>query len=483
MSKVSISIVLSLQFFLCAPAAFSLSPELTAEESQVETLTNQIFRKEVDLERYYLQYRKIGTATPKFRRLRYFAFQVASTSCAMASNILFTDVGRKGLKDSNINDFGRGDGDIGQTSGGGTSTGRPSSADNTKGEVRQALNLALIASILGPGSSLLELCSNGYTTLKNIKTGNNPASAVKAVESRLKEIDDLLAQRKKILDEHPELRALAINRAEHTVLECFRDWCLSEFVDLYAEVKSGQAGANVFYMLDVAAGGCAVAGNVIALRSLNPGRDKLAGPAANVSIVGDSINVINAPASSYAGKRIGQFWRNRLRKRLSDHLHYGEAESKAAMAQLRAITNAADDRALEAASSIQSRIAAYLMWSERYDAIMDKQIAELRHRSKVAAQGKRVGPLIGATGLVQDIAAATAFYGYPGDERKGASLGYAGSITALSGNGLALLYTNGNFVGELIHRKKLRQQRLLPEQLLDERIRLLHLVDQMVVSK
>ncbi len=482
MLRVSISIVLSLQFFFCVPAALALSSELTAEENQVEELTNQIFRKEVDLERYYLQYRKIGTATPKFRRLRYFALQVASTSCSMASNILFTDVGKKGLK-SNITDFGRGDGDIGQSPSGGPSTGPPSSTDSTKGEVRHALNLALIASILGPGSSFLELCSNGYTTLKNIKTGNNPASAVKVVESRIKEIDELLAQRKKILDEHPELRALAINKAEHTVLECFRDWCLSEFVDLYAEVKSGQAGANVYYMLDVAAGGCAVAGNVLALKSLNPGRDSLSGPAANVSIVGDSINVINAPASSYAGKRIGQYWRNRLRKKLSDHLHYGEAESKAAMAQLRIITNAADERALTAASSIESRIAAYMMWSERYDAIMDKQIAELRHRSKVAAQGKRVGPLIGATGLAQDIAAATAFYGYPGDERKGASLSYAGAITALSGNGLALLYTNGNFVGELIHRKKLRQQRLLPEQLLDERIRLLHLVDQMVVSK
>ncbi len=104
---------------------------------------------------------------------------------------------------------------------------------------------------------------------------------------------------------------------------------------------------------------------------------------------------------------------------------------------------------------------------------------EVKSRRKVSASVHLLALLV----LRTDIAAATAFYGYPGDERKGASLSYAGAITALSGNGLALLYTNGNFVGELIHRKKLRQQRLLPEQLLDERIRLLHLVDQMVVSK
>lgn len=462
---------LGLHFVFCAPPAYSLSPELTAEEQKVEELTNRILHREIDLERYYLQYRKIGTANPKFRRLRYFLLQVASTSCTLASNTIFVDVGKKGLK-GKATDIGRGDGDIEEPG--------PGNTVDTTGEVRSGLILALIGSIVGPGSSLIELCSNGYTAVKNIKDHNNPAAAVKNVVARIREIDDLLAQRKKIIDDHPQLRALAINKAEHIVLESFRDWCISEFIDVYAEAKSSQSGANVYYALDVVQGSCATAGNILALKSLEPGKDRFAGPAANISIVSDGINIVNSPLSYYIGKRMNNYWRKRLRTKMTDRLLAGEPETKNAMAQLRGVVEAADDGALGASGAIEGRVAAYLMWSQRYHKISEKQEIELRHRSKVAAQGRLMGPLLGGAGLAQDILASTTFYGVGDNERRGASLNYAGAITALSGNVAALSYTNANFVGEIIHRKKLRGQGLLPEQLLEERLRLLFQIDKMV---
>ncbi|MBA3858883.1 MAG: hypothetical protein C0508_00975 [Cyanobacteria bacterium PR.023] len=466
-----LAIALAAQFAFCVPAAYSLSPELTTEEQKVEELTNKILHKEIDLERYYLQYRKIGTANPKFRRLRYYLLQVASTSCTLASNVIFTDVGRRGLK-GKVTDVGRGDGDIDEPG--------PRNTDDTTGEVRSALILALIGSIVGPGSSLIELCSNGYTAVKNIKDHNNPASAVKNVIGRIKEIDSLLLQRKQLIDEHPQLRALAINKAEHIVLEAFRDWCISEFIDVYADAKSSQSGANVYYTLDVVQGSCATAGNILALKSLEPGKDRFAGPAANISIVSDGINIVNSPLSYYIGKRMNRYWRKRVRTKLTDRTLAGEPETKNAMAQLKGVVEAADDGALGASGAIEGRVAAYLMWSQRFHNIAQKQEVELRHRSKVAAQGRLMGPLLGGAGLAQDILASTTFYGVGDNERRGASLNYAGAITALSGNVAALTYTNGNFVGELIHRKKLRGKGLLPEQLLEERFRLLNQIDKLV---
>jgi len=469
-----IAFALCLQFAFAVPAAFSLSPELTAEERKVEELTTQILHKEVDLERYYLEYRKIGTATPKFRRLRYFLLQVASTSCTLASNAIFVDVGRRGLKGKST-DIGLGDGQI-ENQG-------PRDPDDTTGEVRGALILALIGSIVGPGSSLLELCSNGYTAAKNLKQHKNPESAVKVVISRIEEIDALLAQRKKLIDEHPQLRALTINKAEHAVLESFRDWCLSEFVDFYAEAKSSQAGANVFYALDVAQGSCSTAGNILALKSLQPGKNRFAGPAANISIVSDGINVVNAPLSSYIGKRMNKYWHKRLSMRLQEHLHFGENEAKNAMTQLKNVVDASDKSTRRVATALDERVAAYLLWSRRYDRIVQKQEVDLHHRSKVAAQGRLMGPLLGGTGLAQDVLASTTFYGVGDNERRGASLNYAGAITALSGNVAALSYTNANFIGELLHRKKLRGQGLLPEQLMQERFKLLSQIDQMIEKK
>ncbi len=477
-----ISLALALQVGLSVPAVFSYTPEVTAEEAQVEKLTNQAFHKLVDLERYYLQYRKIGNATPKFRRIRYYLLQVASTSCTLASNIMLTDVARKGLKDR-VTDFGRGDADVDQSSGTQGNAPPASGVDNTTGEVRRALVLAMIGTVLGPGSSLLELCSNGYTAAKNLKQGKNPATAVKNVQVRVREIDALLAERKNFMDAHPELRALQINKAEHDVLQCFRDWCVSEFVDVYSDVKAGQSGANVFYTLDVTAGGLSLAGQILGLKSLRPGKDNLAGPSATVSVVGDGFSLISAPASAYAGKKFKSYWKKRVQGQFKDHLNYGETEVKASIAQLRRVVGDADESRVSASCDVESRLAGYLMWSSRYDDIINREYIELSHRGKVAHQGQKVGPLIAGTGLTQDLFADVAFYGYPNNDRKGASLAYAGSITALSGNAAALAYTNYNFVSEYFYRRKLRSKRLLPQQLLDERLRLLDHIDLMLPKR
>lgn len=474
-----VSLALSLQIVFASTyttAAFSYSPEITAEEAHVEKVTNEIFHKLVDLERYYLQYRKIGTATPKFRRIRYFLAQVASSSTTMASNIMLTDVARKGLKDNKITNFGRGDGDVDPP---GTSAPTPGVA-NTNGEVRRALVLAIIGTVLGPGSSLMELCSNGYTAAKNVKQGKNPATAVKNVQARLKEIDALMDERKSFLDAHPELRALAINKAEHAVLHAFRDWCVAEFVEIYSDVKAGQRGANVYYALDATNGSLGLTGQILGLKSTYPNYDHLAGPSATVSVVGDAFSLISAPASAYAGRKFKAHYKKIAQNTFKDHLKLGEVEAKASMAQLRKIVDFADPLAASASTDVESRMAGYLMWSVRSHDIIAREEVELSHRSKVAHQGQRIGPLIAGSGMAQDILADIAFYGYPNNERRGASLAYAGGISATSGNAAALAYTNYNFVSEYLYRRKLRSQRLLPQQLLDERLRLLDQVDLML---
>ncbi len=506
---------------MSGPVALAQSSEVTDQEAEVEKLTNEILCKEVDLERYYLHYRSLSTAAPRFRRIRYYLLQVASTSCTLASNIIFIDVARKGLK-GDITDFGRGDGSIDQSGGSGSSSGGGSGSNSggrstglsaglssgasgasssgrsarsggtsssappqtkgkdTTGEVRGGIILATIGVILGPGSSLLELCSNAYTACKNLKQGNNPAAAVRNVVARIEEIDALLEQRSKIIEAHPELRALSINKAEHTVLVCFRDWCVSEFVDVYAAAKSTQAGANAYYMLDVANGGCNLAGNLLALRSLNPGKDGLAGPAATVSVVGDSLSIASAPASAVAGKQMYKFWHKRMAKKMSDHMNYGEDHAKAAMIQLNHVINHTDSAALKTAAAVDSRVSAYILWARRYDKIVEKQKIELAHRGKVAHQGQRIGPLLSGTGLAQDTLADVAFYGSRDNDRRGASLALAGAVTAGSGNIVGLAYTNYNLISEYLYRKKLRQQKLLPDQLLQERFKVLNQIDKML---
>lgn len=59
---------------------------VSSAELRIDELANEILRKEIDLERYYLQYRVEGTKEPKYRRAR-IVFQVSSAMASMASNI------------------------------------------------------------------------------------------------------------------------------------------------------------------------------------------------------------------------------------------------------------------------------------------------------------------------------------------------------------------------------------------------------------
>ncbi len=509
-----------------ADSAFAGTAELSLEEEQVERLTNDILHKEIDLERYYLLYRNIAMAEPKFRRMRYFALQVASGSCAMAANIIFTKVSRQSLKAPGVTNFGRGDSDpdaaedddeidsdheaeeaaaqkkasSNNNKSASNSKSLPSSssstlvvnedenqgsnsASNTIHEIREATILNILATVLDGGSSIIEMGSNTFTAIKNIRKGQSPAAAVKTVRARIAEIDAMMAARNRLINEHPELRAISINKAETLVLKCFRDWCLSEFVDIYAEVKSNQSGANVYYILDIASDGCYLASNILGLKSLTPGKEKFIAPSLHSSIVGDAIAIISAPGSAVAGNWLYKYWHKRLKKKLKEDLRNGEDEAKSAMKQLKDVVVNTDKDALVAAAAIEARVTAYVLWAQRYDKVLEKQLQELKHQAKVAHQSEFVGPVISGTSLAQDILAEIALYRFPTNERAGASLAYAGSITGLSGNAASLGFTNANLVGELLHRRKLRKNNNLPEQMMSERLNVLNQLDKMVSLK
>jgi hypothetical protein len=99
--------------FLCIllvpfPYAAHAEPALDAEQ-RVEQLTNEILHKEIDLERFYLNYRVIGTKDPKFRRLRYFLLQTASAAFTLSSNVTDIHLSRQAIRSGGKTDFGVGD--------------------------------------------------------------------------------------------------------------------------------------------------------------------------------------------------------------------------------------------------------------------------------------------------------------------------------------------------------------------------------------
>lgn len=423
--------------------------DLSPEEAKVDAITTDILRKEIDLERYYLQYRVHGTKEPKYRRARYFALQVSAGLTGLASNLVALSLTGGHIKN-------------------------PESISLSTS--RQGFKLGLIGTVIDGGSSALELGSNTFTAIKNIKQGKSPAAAVRNVEGRLKEIDKLLAERDKLLREHPELNSNHIFESEGRVLKSFRDWCLSEFADVYADVKSSQASANVYYILDIASDCAYLASLLLSMRSLK--KPELSDHAVNTAIVGDSIGIVSAPASAKSYNMFYRYHKKKLAKRLQEDLDVAEEETKQAMADLNKELASKDIHIIESAGRVQNRIEVYLLWSARYDKYIDKGLEDQRHQSKVALQGVISGPAIYGMYLNEDILAKIALKKFADRPKAQNNLYMAGSIGTTVGTAASLALTNYWLFDQLRYQRKMRKKGMLPEQLLAERLKTLDELDE-----
>ncbi len=496
----AIALAIGAHSFLAAPSALARE-DLSDAEKQIEQLSTEILLHEIDFERCYLQYRMYGTKDPKYRRMRYFLLQLAAGSTGLASNILFTKVAKEAIH-SNEADFGKGDANIDSSSTNSnselnsqsneeTASSQPSTAskatetttptiattgnteDFTIKELKSAFILSIVATALDASSSLIEMSSNGYTAIKNIKKKLSPKDSVNNTKSRIETIDALFAKRQELIDRNPDSSRNGVNAAETRVLKNYRDWCLAEYADVYATVKSSQSSYNIYYAIDMASAGWYLASSALGLKALNAKHEKLGGPACYTAIVGDGLGITAVPLSTWGGNWLYSYYRNKLKKQLKEELKDTEIEAKASLENLNKELASADIGLLESTKSLRDRIAVYVLWYSRYDKNLSKQIAELRHQARVAHQGLIAGPLISGSYLAADILATVAFYGVPNRPRAGATLTYAGGVSGTAGAGFTIGLTNYILANELLHRRKLKKQNILPSQLLAERLKTL----------
>src|SRR5688572_15544503 len=78
------AVFLSLQFLFPLTALGAMPAD---EERQIDAITNQILHQEIDLERYYLQFRVHGSKIPKTQRIRFAASQLSSAAVGLASSL------------------------------------------------------------------------------------------------------------------------------------------------------------------------------------------------------------------------------------------------------------------------------------------------------------------------------------------------------------------------------------------------------------
>jgi hypothetical protein len=242
-----------------------------ASSARVDQLTVQILLQILALERFYTKWRILASHEPRWRHLRYFLTQEAGAGLFLGSQTtLLVDAAR--------------------------SMRNPDKSSERAAKL--GTEAGLLGSIVEGESSGFELASNIQTAIKNKKLKQDPESARQAVFLRGQSIDALMRERDAAISTCSEAQLMPLFRKEGEVLRFFRDACLNEFADVYADVKSFQASYNVYYGFDVIGSSIYVASYVLGLKGFtSPG---LFGSSNILGIVGDGVFIPSAPGSTFA---------------------------------------------------------------------------------------------------------------------------------------------------------------------------------------
>jgi hypothetical protein len=420
-----------------------LSPAIQINNNigRVNELTNLILKEEIDLERFYTRYRIAGSKEPRLRRLRYFLLQQAATSLFLGSNIV------------SVQQFG-------------------GHLSNPKGvsirALRNSNNAGLIASAFEGGSSGLEFGSNWFLARTNKKHERDPGFAKRIVRIKLEQIENLLAERDQLLGNNGDDRLYELCLAEGDVLRYFRDWCVYEFADAYADIKSYQASNNVYYALDVTSSSVYLASYVLSYRGLyNP---FYFASSSIVGIVGDSLGIVSAPGSSLAYKLLYKHQTNRLSKYLGQQFYDAEAKTKNAVAKLEELSFIGSQKNLSRIDQLRTRLTVYKLWAERHHVFIEKRETELRRLSKIAEQSNIAGPLISGAFLQQDIIGAVAGYRLRKNLKASNNSVFAAAIPITAASGSSFALTSYWFVDDVLHTNYLKRRNELPLEMLQKRL-------------
>lgn len=437
-----LSVFFALIFF--APQAFAQGPSLETSDAYIKLSrqSENILLKELDLERYYIQYWIDAKKDPKFRRIRYFLAQQAAAGCSLGQNItLASEYGRHLSYPERNND----------------------------GTLKRAYSLAIVSGSTAATASSFELLSNAYTALQNKRKKRDPKTAANEFVRRVKEIDGLLLERNRTLAACPSGRLKDALAEEGNLLKHLRDWCVSDLIDIWSDVKSYQAGNSVFYALDATANWIIATSFMLTIKSVD--RSSYSGPGTFLSIPADVILMVSAPLSTKVSTILSNRAKKKMGRMLNEEPHEMSNETDESLKRLDVLTKGLDDSSRIMTDTLAERIAVSRTWSNRcVDFIQDRE-EDLRHLEKVASQQNIAGPIIGACFLEQDVADTFAYYNYSTRSKQTINaVAFSGTLFALTGTTANLGLTTWNYISEIKHRRKLKRNHQDPEELLKGRL-------------
>jgi len=422
---------------------------LTAEQ-QYSQLTKQILLAGIELERFSLNFRLESAKQPRFRKLRYFLAQETAAATGLGFEIAFMEQAKKGRR-------------------------RPLQV--SKPVLHGALTTAMTGAIIGGSGSALELSSNMLQAIKNKRHGFDFKTANKFVVAKLKEIDQLLAQRDALVAAHPEHPGHEGAILEGKILRELRNCFITEYSDFNADTKGYITYQNLFYLLNASYSAVQAAGAWCGYRGVT--KPKYNGPANVLFIVSGAMAMVTPILSTAAGKYARKKAYETLENQIGEKPKFDDGAFAVQGKELREILKSTNGSVI-ASMPGTDRLALYTDASVLFKKQLDSETTIMRRNEKVALQNNLLAPVIGGQLMTQGIFGCIGSYRYNLRPRKQLSMFYRGAIVGTVGTSMATVGNAVSLLSTLSYEHRLSKENKMPAQLIKARLEHLEEVEKEV---
>jgi hypothetical protein len=407
---------------------------------QYTGLTKKILLSSIELERFSLNFRLENDRVSRLRQLRYFLGQEAAASCGLAFEIA-------------------GDYQFGK--------GRRHPLKVSRPALHDALAAAMTGSIIGGSSSCLELGANLWHEWQSCRRGYDPRSARAFVVSKLKQIDELLAQREALVAAHSDDPAHERAVVEGQILRAMRSAFINEFSQFNAHIKGTFAFQNLFLLANASYNAVGAIGAGAAYRGVK--QPKYNGPANLLFIVSGAMAAASPILSSVASKVVRQEAAASLAKTLNEKPAFDPAAFSLTCKQLESLVPEAGGRLIPSLPATQ-RLALYTQADDLFARQLRSEVRTFRWLDRIALETSLLGPPIGSLLMSQGIFGTTGYYRYSTRPRKQLSMFYRGAVVGTVGASLNVVGNAGWLLTVLSYEHHLLKGKRMPAQLINARL-------------
>lgn len=426
----------------------------------IEEYNRKILLKEIELERYSINFRKKNNVQGRFRGWRYFISQEANASLTSAGLLRQLRERQNVIDNPNRLVIGT-DGKLNSV------LRRPN---------RQILESGLICQMVGQSiggtGSIIELGINMVHENQARKEGFAPKAGIARVMALRQEIEQLFEQRRKLVSRSDmDTEDLAIAMKEEVVLRDITDMGLNEYCDFHAGARRYATFQNALYLFDIAKNATGVSGNIVGLNGLHTPNPRQSGAGSILTFVSGFLTFISPLASRGSGIVAEKLHRRKLKPIIAGHpfVSVSKLNEDRSRLKLAIMSRLAQDPA-----ACKTQTLAMLAFCDQQSQLKEAQLElstrEVQSGTRSATQNVLVGAIVGGTKMSFGTTGIIAGFRYPRQPLKSNAVAQGGTIAYAAGSFVSVADNVRLRVLDEYNRRRLSRKRQLPSQVLADRL-------------